>query len=172
MQIFSLQQFQSHFSTFRDNFPFHFFPHNFKTSRVHDSVSLRSSIQLCFFFALFRLYHFCQYDEVYVNMILQPFQQSMFAILARKQELCLQRYVSIMTRTNNFRSQNFSNIFRKLLLFMFHATPNIISRTYCVQIMCEESHVRCLIESKKDRKLARRTCHPSQPFTSLKIINS
>ena len=39
-----------------------------------------------------------------------------FAIQARKQELCLQRYVSRMTRI-----ENCSKFFWKLLLFMYHA---------------------------------------------------
>ena len=53
-----------------------------------------------------------------------------FAIRARKRELRLQRYVSRITRTENFRSQNFSKLFLKLLLFMFHATLIIMSRKY------------------------------------------
>ena len=53
-----------------------------------------------------------------------------FAIRARKRELRFQRYVSRITRTENFRSQNFSKLFLKLLLFMFHATLIIMSRKY------------------------------------------
>ena len=44
-----------------------------------------------------------------------------FAARARKREPCLQRYVSRMTRTENFLSQFFSNIFWKPL-FMVHCS--------------------------------------------------
>ena len=53
-----------------------------------------------------------------------------FAARARKREPCLQRYVSRMTRTENFLSQFFSNIFWKPLLSTFYGTLFIISRKY------------------------------------------
>ena len=54
-----------------------------------------------------------------------------FAARARMREPCLQRYVSRMTRTENFRSQFFfSKIFWKPLLSTFYGTLFIISRKY------------------------------------------
>ena len=53
-----------------------------------------------------------------------------FAARARKREPCLQRYVSRMTRTENFLSQFFSKIFWKPLLSTFYGTLFIISRKY------------------------------------------
>ena len=53
-----------------------------------------------------------------------------FATRARKREPCLQRYVSRMTRTENFLSQFFSKFFWKPLLSPFYGTLFIISRTY------------------------------------------
>ena len=53
-----------------------------------------------------------------------------FAARARMQEPCLQRYVSRMTRTENFLSQFFSKIFWKPLLSTFYGTLFIISRKY------------------------------------------
>ena len=53
-----------------------------------------------------------------------------FAARARKREPCLQRYVSRMTRTENFLSQFFSKIFWKPLLSTFYGTLFIISQKY------------------------------------------
>ena len=53
-----------------------------------------------------------------------------FPIRSWKRELCLQRDVSRMTRTENVLSQNFSKFFWNLILFMFHATLIIMSRKY------------------------------------------
>ena len=57
-----------------------------------------------------------------------------FAARARKREPCLQRYVSRMTRTENFLSQFFSNIFWKPLLSTFYGTLFIISRKYFFEV--------------------------------------
>ena len=53
-----------------------------------------------------------------------------FAARARMREPCLQRYVSRMTRTENFLSHFFSKIFWKPLLSTFYGTLFIISRKY------------------------------------------
>ena len=53
-----------------------------------------------------------------------------FAARARKREPCLQRYVSRMTRTENFLSQFFSKFFWKPLFSTFYGTLFIISRKY------------------------------------------
>ena len=53
-----------------------------------------------------------------------------FATRARKREPCLQRYVSRMTQTENFRSQFFSIFFWEPLFSTFHGTLFIISRKY------------------------------------------
>ena len=53
-----------------------------------------------------------------------------FAARARMREPCLQRYVSRMTRNENFLSQFFSKIFWKPLLSTFYGTLFIISRKY------------------------------------------
>ena len=53
-----------------------------------------------------------------------------FATHAWKREPCLQRYVSIMTRTKNFLSQFFSKFFSKPLFSTFYGTLFIISRKY------------------------------------------
>ena len=53
-----------------------------------------------------------------------------FAVRARKREPCLQRYVSRMTRTENFLSQFFSKFFWKPLFSTFYGTLFIISRKY------------------------------------------
>ena len=53
-----------------------------------------------------------------------------FATRAWKREPCLQRYVSIMTRTKNFLSQFFSKFFWKPLFSTFYGTLFIISRKY------------------------------------------
>ena len=53
-----------------------------------------------------------------------------FATRARKREPCLQRYVSRMTRTENFLSQFFSKFFWKPLFSPFYGTLFIISRKY------------------------------------------
>ena len=53
-----------------------------------------------------------------------------FATQARKREPCLQRYVSRMTRTENFLSQFFSKFFWKPLFSPFNGTLFIISRKY------------------------------------------
>ena len=53
-----------------------------------------------------------------------------FAARVRMREPCLQRYVSRMTRTENFLSQFFSKIFWKPLLSTFYGTLFIISRKY------------------------------------------
>ena len=51
-----------------------------------------------------------------------------FAARAQMREPCLQRYVSRMTRTENFLCQFFSKIFWKPLLSTFYGTLFIISR--------------------------------------------
>ena len=53
-----------------------------------------------------------------------------FAARAWKREPCLQRYASIMTRTENFLSQFFSKFFWKLLFSPCYGTQFIISRKY------------------------------------------
>ena len=53
-----------------------------------------------------------------------------FAARARMRDPCLQRYVSRMTRTENFLSQFFSKFFWKPLLSTFYGTLFIISRKY------------------------------------------
>ena len=53
-----------------------------------------------------------------------------FAARARMREPCLQRYVSRMTRTENFLSQFFFFNFWKPLLSTFYGTLFIISRKY------------------------------------------
>ena len=53
-----------------------------------------------------------------------------FATRVRKREPCLQRYVSRMTRTENFLSQFFSKFFWKPLFSPFYGTLFIISRKY------------------------------------------
>ena len=53
-----------------------------------------------------------------------------FATRAQKPEPCLQRYVSIMTQTENFLSQFFSKFFWKPLFSTFYSTLFIISRKY------------------------------------------
>ena len=53
-----------------------------------------------------------------------------FATRARKREPCLQRYVSRMTRAENFLSQFFSKFFWKPLFSPFYGTLFIISRKY------------------------------------------
>ena len=94
-----------------------------------------------------------------------------FATRSRKRELCFQSYASIITRTDNFLSQKFSNFFWKLLQFMFQATLIIMSRKYFFGFQSPDSslegsplnfrqcplmtqkHVRCLIESKKGQDI-------------------
>ena len=70
-----------------------------------------------------------------------------FATGARKRDLCLQSYVSRITRTENFLSQQFSKFFWKLLLFMASPLQHESVRVR----QCFKKHVPCLIESKKDR---------------------
>ena len=53
-----------------------------------------------------------------------------FATRAGKREPCLQRYVSRMTRTENFLSQFFSKFFWKPLFSTFYGMLFIISRKY------------------------------------------
>ena len=53
-----------------------------------------------------------------------------FAARARKREPCLQRYVSRMTRTENFLSQFFSKFFWKPLFSTFYGTLFIISQKF------------------------------------------
>ena len=53
-----------------------------------------------------------------------------FAARARKREPCLQKYVSRMTRTENFLSQFFSRFFWKPLFSTFYGTLFIISRIF------------------------------------------
>ena len=53
-----------------------------------------------------------------------------FATRARKREPCLQRYISRMTRTENFLGQFFSYFFWKPLFSTFYGTLFIISRKY------------------------------------------
>ena len=50
------------------------------------------------------------------------------ATRALKRELCPKRYVSRMTQTENFRSQNFFIVFWKPLFSTFHATLFFVSR--------------------------------------------
>ena len=70
-----------------------------------------------------------------------------FATGARKRDLCLQSYLSRITRNENFLSQQFSNFFWKLLLFMASPLQHESVRVR----QCLKKHVPCLIESKKDR---------------------
>ena len=53
-----------------------------------------------------------------------------FATRARKREPCLQRYVSRMTRTENFLTKFFLKFFWKPLFSTFYGTLFIISRKY------------------------------------------
>jgi len=55
--------------------------------------------------------------------------------------------ISRITRNENFLSQQFSNFFWKLLLFMASPLQHESVRVR----QCSKKDVRCLIESKKDR---------------------
>ena len=63
-------------------------------------------------------------------LVMRSRKAGLFATRARKREPCLQRYLSRMTRTENFLSHFFSKFFWKPLFSTFYGTLFIISRKF------------------------------------------